>query len=222
MKHVDINVDVGEGGAFDADLLIYATSANICCGAHAGSWDLTEHTIGLALDAHVRIGMHPGYPDRDNMGRRSMTRDDRKAFERSLELQVDRFFNFVPAAYLKPHGAFYWDAIEALHPAFLILERLCSKYQLPVMGLAGTPHEGAGAAFISEGFADRGYQPNGRLIPRGQPGDLLHDMEAVATQAVYLAQHVDTICVHGDTPGCMQIIEVVSKALVDAGFRVGY
>lgn len=221
MKRVDLNVDIGEGFPFDAELLLFATSANICCGVHAGDWDLTKETIGLALDAGARIGMHPGYPDRSSMGRAPLRFELAEEYEASLEAQCKRFFDFVPAAYFKPHGAFYNDSADHGHPSWPMLQRLVREYRIPAMGLPGTAHEGLRPAFYAEGFADRAYTADGRLVSRSQPGAVLDSPAEVRAQAVRLARSVDTICIHGDTPDCLAFAEQVFAALVDAGYEVG-
>lgn len=217
-------MDIGEGFAFDADLLKLATSANVCCGEYAGSWETTQETIGRCLDAGVRIGMHPGYPDREHMGRRTLHPIDAAEWGESVAAQVERFFFFVPAAYLKPHGALYNDAVN-LPVAQAIAEGACRRFRLPLMGLPGTAHEriaqSAGVPFIREGFADRAYRPEGTLVPRSEPGAVLHDHKTIREQVLRLADRVDSICLHGDTPGCVEFAELVFGTLVDAGYEVG-
>lgn len=219
MKAIDLNVDIGEGFDFDSDLLLYASSANICCGVHAGSWNLTQETIGLALDSGVRIGMHPGYPDRASMGRSALPKGCEKEFRDSILQQSEAFFNFVPPAYIKPHGAFYVESQRQEEPAFEILCELVSEIGLPIMGLPGTAHELL-PSMIVEGYADRGYTPQGTLITRGQPGALLASLSEVQQQALLLAERVESICIHGDTPYCVELAEAVYSALLDHGYEV--
>jgi len=226
LKRVDLNVDIGEGFPYDADLLHFATSANVCAGEHSGSWDLTMATIQRCLEAGVRIGMHPGYPDRAGMGRVSLPDGLEDAYAESVARQVERFYFFVPAAYLKPHGALYNDAAGdgAAGPAARrMIEGACRRFRLPLMGLPGTPMEGiAAAGFIREGFADRAYRPDGRLVPRSEAGAVLSSEVEVKRQTLALAERVDSICLHGDTPGCVGFAERVYATLVDAGFEVGF
>lgn len=218
MKTIDLNVDIGEGFDFDSDLLLYASSANICCGVHAGSWQKTQETIGLALDSGVRIGMHPGYPDRESMGREPMPKGCESAYRDSILKQAETFFNFVPPSYIKPHGAFYNDSqVEGY--AFEILKELADRFTLPVMGLPGTAHDFL-PSVIAEGYADRGYTSQGRLIARSQPGALLTSLSEVQQQALGLATRVDSICIHGDTPYCVELAEAVYSALLDSGYEV--
>lgn len=227
MKRIDLNVDIGEGFPHDEDLLRFATSGNVCGGEHAGSWDLTMETIHRCLEAGVRIGMHPGYPDRESMGRRTARMEDAAEYVESIRLQVERFFFFVPAAYLKPHGAFYNDATDESEAGALarsLIESLCQRFQLPLMALPGTllAHVATAARvpLMREGFADRAYRADGRLVPRSEPGAVLEDPAAIREQVLRLADQVDSICLHGDTPGCVAFAELVFKTLVDAGYEV--
>lgn len=224
MRRIDLNVDIGEGFPHDRMLLNFATSANVCCGQHAGSWELTQKTIGMCLDAGVRIGMHPGYPDRQNMGRKPLDPQLAKLFASSIAGQVERFFLFVPSAHLKPHGALYNDAVSGSKDAARIISSACSRFKLPLMGLPNTELESIAKAalvpFIREGFADRAYQADGTLKPRGEPGAILTDQDEVRRQVLELAPKVDSICLHGDTPNCVSFAGLVYKTLVDAGYEV--
>lgn len=223
MKRVDLNVDIGEGFAYDAELLHFATSANVCAGEHAGSWELTMATVQRCLEAGVRIGMHPGYPDRAGMGRISLSAGSEKTYAESVARQIERFYFFVPAAYLKPHGALYNDASGDVEASLRMIEEACRRFQLPLMGLPGTAMEKiAPAGFIREGFADRAYRPDGRLVPRTEAGAVLTSAAEVKRQTLALAERVDSICLHGDTPGCVGFAERVYATLVDAGFEVGF
>lgn len=228
MKRIDLNVDIGEGFPHDRDLLRFATSANICCGEHAGSWELTKETIQLCLESGTRIGMHPGYPDREGMGRRAMSPELAPAYGASIQDQVDRFYLFVPTSYLKPHGALYNDATgtgRVSDSARAMIGAACERYRLPLMGLPGTRLETVALAtklpFIREGFADRAFLPDGTLVPRTEPGAVLHDRAAIRRQVLEIAPRVDSICLHGDTPGCVDFAEMVFATLAEAGYEVG-
>ncbi len=223
MKKVDINVDVGEGFAFDDALLSIATSANVCCGAHAGSVELCLATVEKCRSLGVRVGAHPGYPDRATMGRGEFSCDmpeERRALERSLWEQVS-ISNW---SYIKPHGALY-NVTTRLGPAMLPVMATASRLQVPFMGMPGTHHEGiaqgAEVRFIREGFADRAYLPNGRLMSRTEPGAVLSDHSEIVAQVLVLAERVDSICVHGDSPGCVEIAALVRATLEKGGYEVG-
>lgn len=182
-------------------------------------------TIQLCLEAGVRIGMHPGYPDRAGMGRVPLSPGQEEAFGISIARQVERFYFFVPAAYLKPHGALYNDAAGESEMAPLarrMVGEACRRFLLPLMGLPGTAMEDLSpVGFIREGFADRAYRPDGRLVPRTEPGAVLNSAAEVRRQTLELAARVDSICLHGDTPGCVAFAERIYATLLDAGFEVG-
>jgi 5-oxoprolinase (ATP-hydrolysing) subunit A len=226
LKKIDLNVDIGEGFPYDGPLVSYATSANICCGEHAGSWELTKETIHRCLEAGVRIGLHPGYPEPANMGRMPLRPELARAYHESVQRQVERFFFFVPAAYLKPHGALYNDAAgPGGHDARAMVEAACRRFQLPLMALPGTPlaqvASSAGVELLKEGFADRAYRHDGTLVSRTEAGAVLRDASEIKRQVLFLAPKVDSICLHGDTEGCVEFAELIFATLVDAGYEVG-
>lgn len=234
MKKIDINVDIGEGFSNDEALLDFATSANVCCGRHAGNWELTKQTIFLCRQKGVRIGMHPGFPDRENMGRIFMKHDEVAQYSNSILEQAIEFYEYAnDVAYVKPHGAWYNMLVEskpsdpALHHAVrLMLEGVLSATAVPVMLLQGASIvdllRAEGDSVIDEGFADRRYAPDGTLVPRTLPGAVLTDKAEVEEQVVRLAGLVDSICIHGDTPDCLQFAELVYRALERNGFEVGF
>lgn len=246
---IDLNVDIGEGFPYDAELLKFATSANVCCGAHAGSIELTEETIAMCKRRRVRIGAHPGYPDRLNMGRRPMEIGEQRIYLKSIHEQLQAFNSIEAPAYVKPHGGFYNDTAQVLPPDWdkpnLVkrqtpyeagghylgtlpgagsLGMLLRMYKLPLMGLEPTAHatiaSRANVALIREGFADRAYREDGTLQPRSEPGAVLEDSEAIKRQVLWLAERVDSICLHGDTPNCVEMAELILKTLLDAGYEV--
>ncbi len=251
-RKIDLNVDIGEGFGFDADLLKFATSANICCGVHAGSEDATIEAIRKCQDRNVRIGVHPGYPDRNSMGRGSIPDGHGREYIRSIFDQVKWFVSIERPAYLKPHGGFYNDTAQVLpsdwewsmrkqplatkyengglylaqYPGLQSLMMLCRIHKLPLMGLETTAHrvlaERAGQPLIREGFADRAYNRDGTLVPRSLPGAVLSDSRQVKEQVIRLAPFADSICLHGDTEDCVEFAETVYSALVDQGYEVGY
>jgi UPF0271 protein len=250
-RRIDLNVDIGEGFPHDEALLEFATSANVCCGEHAGSWELTQSTIELCRSKGVRIGAHPGYPDRPNMGRRSMEVREHSAYLKSIFHQVERFAKYHRPEYLKPHGAFYnqtaqilpaswvptddrWKALIEEDPIGIAIGKmpgagslgmLLRIHRLPLMGLAGTAHEEiakrAEVMLLREGFADRAYREDGTLVPRSEAGAILENPSEVKAQVLRLAESVDSICLHGDTPDALEFAELVTKSLRDAHFEVG-
>jgi UPF0271 protein len=250
-RTIDLNVDIGEGFAFDAELLRFASSANICCGVHAGSRELTAATVDLCQRHRVRIGAHPGYPDRDGMGRRPLQPGQERTYLKSLFDQVQWFVDVVRPDYLKPHGAFYNDTAVVLppdweqirkrapmtspyeaggvflseYPGVQSLIMLLRIHRLPLLGLGATAHRAiatrARQAFLSEGFADRRYTAAGTLMPRSEPGAVITEPIEIKEQVLRLASEVDSICLHGDTPDCLEFAELVVKTLLDAGYGVG-
>lgn len=224
MKTIDLNVDIGEGAGFDAELLEIATSANVCLGAHAGSWEVTVETIRLCERAGVRVGAHPGFPDRGSMGRRTPHRHERDAWAADVHEQVRRFRSLRVGSYVKPHGALYNLSADGDAWAGDVVARALETLDLPLMGLPGTAHLGiatqAGQWLIREGFADRAYTSAGFLVPRSDQGAVLDDPAAVVAQAFFLAPTVDSICLHGDTPGCVGFARRIRAALEEAGFEV--
>ncbi|HZH99184.1 MAG TPA: LamB/YcsF family protein [Fimbriimonadaceae bacterium] len=237
MRRIDLNVDIGEGFPNDEALLEFATSANICCGEHAGSWDLTMKTIELCSSREIRIGMHPGTPHRESMGRKPIELKELAGFEESLKLQAKRFMGAVEPKYIKPHGAWYneltatepqdWDVYAS---CVGLLIGLVIGTGLPVMMLPASQtsrailHAGYEAGWknplILEGFADRAYAPAGNLVPRSKPGAVLEDTEEIRAQVLRLAPVVDSICLHGDTPDCVSLAELVKGTLLDSGYEV--
>jgi len=226
---VDINCDMGELDSLEADgtqerLLKFVTSVNISCGAHAGDEGLVERTIRSAMVHGVRVGAHPGYPDRKNFGRIEM---DMSPGDLAPEMTRQlRWFQTIAdrcgceVMHVKPHGALY--NVAARKPE--VAEAVASGVKAwmagsLVMGLAGSPmlevFERHGLRTWREGFADRAYDPDGTLRSRNLAGALIEDPDKAAVQAVELvrAGRVETICIHSDTPGSVAIAEAVASAL---------
>lgn len=224
---IDLNCDMGEleDAAHEAALMEYVTSANIACGGHAGDDGIMERTVRLAIERGVRIGAHPGYPDRADFGRVEMPMTAAEIEATVLE-QIVRLDAIVTRlggtiVHVKPHGALYNVAVRNREVAEAI-GRAVAKWnpQARLFGLAGSPMlevwRGMGLAIAAEAFADRRYEPDGSLRNRKLPGALITDPEAAARQAVELAGRADTVCVHGDTPGAVGILKACRAAL--AGF----
>jgi len=223
---IDLNCDMGEleDAAHEAALMQYITSANIACGAHAGDEAIMERTTRLALERGVRIGAHPGYPDRANFGRFEMPLPPAAiaatVFEQIVRLEavVSRLGGQI--VHVKPHGALYNVAVKNAEVAGAIGEAVARwNRTVPVFGLAGSPMldvwRGIGLLVAGEGFADRRYEPDGTLRSRKLPGALITDPQEAAQQALRLAESgsVETICVHGDTPGAVAILAACSSLL---------
>ncbi len=229
---MDLNVDVAEGFPFDKELLEWATSANVCCGEHAGDWELSRETILYCLEKKKRFGMHPGFPDRETMGRGPVPAARREAYVRSLREQAERFVKFERPAYVKPHGTWYnmicapdSEGLASLPFRTALVTGIVATLHVPPMLLAGSRltqalREGETKP-ISEGFADRRYAPDGQLVSRTDPDALLEDTAEIRDQVLRLAPSVDSLCVHGDTPNCVAIAEIVVTTLTEAGYEVG-
>ena len=219
-----MNCDMGEleDAAHEAALMEFITSANIACGAHAGDETMMERTARLAIERGVRIGAHPGYPDRANFGRLEMPMTPREIEATVLE-QIARLEAVVTRVggaivHVKAHGALYNVAVRNREVAEAI-GRAVAKWnpQARLFGLAGSPMlevwRGMGLTVAAEAFADRRYEADGSLRNRKFSDALITDPAAAASQAVALARGADTICVHGDTPGAVQILKACRAAL---------
>lgn len=194
---------------WDADLAEIADMLNVGGGAHAGSAEISRATVDLAKARGLAWGLHPGYPDPVHFGRRGLTHLDFAAVRASLQDQVKLLMDCGAASYLKPHGAFYHDS-QLPGAAADLLQECLEACRLPLVGFPGTHHASiAVAGFWTEAFAERGYGADGHLLPRDQPGALLSGRDEI--QAQCRALRADTICVHGDSPGCVEIIRWVRE-----------
>ncbi len=224
VKTIDLNVDLGEGFPWDRQLLEFASSANVCCGVHAGSVELALETVMVCDSMGVRAGAHPGYPDRKGFGRRGwelLEEGLRGSVAGSVLDQVRGLEGKV--AYLKPHGGFYNDSARG-GDAAEVLALVLTRFGLPLMGLEGSFHESvsrtAGVSLIREGFADRRYTEDGFLVPRSEAGAVLGSVEEKVEQALWLAERVDSICLHGDEVDSVETIRAVRSALEERGYLV--
>jgi 5-oxoprolinase (ATP-hydrolysing) subunit A len=245
---IDLNADLGEGfGPWtmgqDAALLAVVSSANIACGGHAGDPDTMFATLAEARRRGVAVGAHPGYADLAGFGRRiiPMTAG---AIERMVAAQIGALTGVAALAgvgvgYVKPHGALANLAADDPDVAAAIARavRAVSR-DLAVLAISGTALEpaaqDAGLAVFSEIFADRAYRPDGRLVPRSDPGAVLHDPGEVTARMlgfvqsgrmpvqgggdIALAAH--SVCVHGDSPGAVALARGLKAALEKAGIPV--
>ena len=223
---IDLNCDMGEldDAAHEAALMAYITSANIACGGHAGDAQTMERTTRLALERGVRIGAHPGYPDRKNFGRLEIAMTAEAIAETVYE-QIARLDEVVrrlggTIVHVKPHGALYNVAVRDAGVARAIargVERWNPRTTL--FGLAGSPMldvwREMGMTVAGEAFADRRYEPDGTLRSRKFADALITNAQEAAAQAVRLAREgrAETICVHGDTPGSVEILKACREAL---------
>lgn len=230
----DLNCDLGELDdlALEARLMEQITSANIACGGHAGDEATMERTIRLALARGVHVGAHPGYPDRANFGRIEMAMSEAE-IEDTVARQIARLEAVATGLgatieHVKPHGALYNRAARDRAVAHAIgagvRRPLAGGIACPTLvGLARSAMldewREMGLRVAAEGFADRRYEADGTLRPRRLPDALITDPAAAARQAVRLARAggIETICVHGDTPGAAVILQACRRALQSGG-----
>jgi UPF0271 protein len=245
---IDLNGDVGESfGAYqighDEALVPILTSANVACGFHAGDPGVMRATVALAREHGTAVGAHPGFPDLAGFGRREIKMTPREV-EDLVAYQIGALAAIAAAqsvrlAHVKPHGALYnmaardADLAEAIARAVAAVDR-----SLMLFGLPGSKSIEAarrhGVRAVREAFADRAYRADGSLMPRSEPGAVIDDEETVVSRAVSIVRErvvvaadgtrvpldVETICVHGDTPGAAVLASRIRKALSDAGIQV--
>ena len=239
---IDLNADLGEG-LDDAPLLPFLTSANVACGAHAGSLAVMDRTVAMLLERGIRIGAHPGYADPENFGRLDVELTPAR-IQKLLVEQLAALDQIVQRrggrlSHVKAHGALYNRAARDPGLAREIARAVRGyRADLALFGLAGstqlTAARDEGLRAIGEAFADRGYLATGALVPRSQPGALLHDPAAAAAQALSIARDgfatasdgtrvsiaAQTLCLHGDTPGAASIARAVRERLEAAGIEI--
>jgi 5-oxoprolinase (ATP-hydrolysing) subunit A len=239
---MDLNADLGEG-MDDGPILPFLTSANVACGLHAGGPTTMDRTVAQALARGVRIGAHPGYPDRENFGRTAMDMPLEEV--RALVLyQLGALDAFVRArggrlSHVKAHGALYNRAAKDAPLARAIAEAVRAyRGDLVLVGLAGSVQlseaRALGLRAVGEAFADRRYLPDGSLMPRSEPGSVLHEGAEAAEQALRIAKDgfvvaadgsrvrvdAETLCLHGDTAGAVEMARAVRERLESAGVGI--
>ena len=245
---IDLNSDLGEGyGPWamgdDAAMLGLVTSANIACGGHASDPETMFHTLRLAAQNGVTVGAHPGYNDPLGFGRRMIpmaaAEVGRMVAAQIGSLQGVAALAGTRVAYVKPHGALANLAADdrAVADAIAAAVKAISP-DLALLAISGTELEhaarAAGINVFSEIFADRGYLPNGRLVPRSQPGAMIHDPEAAVTRLLWffasgqmpvvggdpIPLAAQSICVHGDSPGAVEMARQIRSGLGAAGVTI--
>lgn len=247
-RSIDLNSDLGEGYGIwqmgdDAAMLSIVSSANVACGFHAGDPQTILATLREAAARGVSVGAHVSYPDRVGFGRRLM---DMTPAELTADViyQIGALQGLARAAgtsvrYVKPHGALYNTIAEDLRQGAAVIEGIKAvDPSLVLMGLAGTRillrAAEAGLAIAAEAFADRGYRPDGQLVSRREAGAVLHDPDLVAARMLRLVTEgvieavdgsplrlrVDSICVHGDSPGAVVMAARIRETLLKGGVRL--
>lgn len=243
-RAVDLNADLGElpgvpGAAIDDALLGIVTSANVATGGHAGDLNSMKRVCQLAATRAVSIGAHLSFEDRPGFGRRVPERID-AGLVRSLREQLQALAEAAETAgtriaYVKAHGALYNLSLDRPDVAEAILDAVHGS-GLGILTIQGSVLQSmaaaAGVRTYAEFFADRGYLADGRLVPRGLDGDLvLQDVEGRALRAVLTGSvasstgqdievQVDSICLHGDTPGAVELARRVRDRLLEARVEI--
>ncbi len=225
---VDLNADLGEGLPNDIQLLDAVTSTSICCGAYAGDRATLLKTMGAASDRQVVIGAHPGYPDRKNFGRipRSYSTEtvERLVREQLEIIQEEAEGLGATIRFVKPHGALYNQAVVESPIAEGIVRAVA-----PIgWAIVTMPHgrlrefaEAEGLRVITEGFVDRRYRDDGRLVSRSEPNSRIERIEDSVGQAIKLiTQGIETLCIHGDDPAAVERTALLRRALEVAGIRI--
>lgn len=248
MPYLDLNCDLGESfGAYtigcDEQVIPYITSANIACGYHAGDPTVMHRSVELCCRYGVQVGAHPGLPDLAGFGRRRMQIAPAEAAD-CVAYQIGALRAFcdevgVPLHHVKPHGALYNMAAKDRPLA----DALCRAVQKAAPGtillaLSGSEMETAARAIglpvACEVFADRGYRPDGTLVPRGTPGALIEDETQAIARVVRMAREgkvtacdgsqvelrADSVCVHGDGPKALAFVEKLREALPADGITL--
>jgi UPF0271 protein len=226
---VDLNADVGEG--LDDELLMpFLTSISVACGGHAGDLETMARTVSAAHRHGLRVGAHPGYPDREQFGRVELeisAPDLTAALVEQLGVLRDVAAEHdVRLTHVKAHGALYnraWrnrDTAEVIARAVIALDPGWAVFCPP-----GSAQEAAardrGLEVMREVFLDRGYLPDGTLVPRGQPGDIVTDPLALPDQISAMQRlQFETMCVHGDNPAALQLLQAAPALLSGHGWRV--
>src|SRR5262245_17092279 len=245
---IDLNADVGESfGAYtigqDPILLQHITSANVACGFHAGDPGVMRITVALAKQHGVAIGAHPGFADLVGFGRRELHATPRE-IEDLVVYQIGALTAVAAAQgerlqHVKPHGALFNMAARDRALADAIARAVAAvDRSLVLFGLAGSElvraGDRAGLRTASEAFADRAYARDGTLVPRSTPGAVIENAALVVDRVVRMASEqrvtaidgsivnmqVDTVCVHGDTPGAADLAARIRGALTRAGVVV--
>ena len=240
---IDLNADLAEEAGDDEALYPYLSSANICCGRHAGGKPAMQKAVAAALKHDVVIGAHVGYEDRENFGRIDVDLD----YGTLRKLTFDQIHDLLDVVsksgaemkYVKPHGALYHrigndpeqaaavvDAIAEIGPTLDIL--------VPDTEIIKSAAASVGLNVVHEFFADRAYLPEGTLVPRSQPDSVLHDADKISERVIEwlnggqiaandgsrILVNAQSICLHGDTPGAVESAASIYQRCKLAGFEI--
>lgn len=248
MLSIDLNCDMGESFGvyklgFDEEVMPLITSANVACGFHASDPLNMTRTVRLAKQWGVQVGAHPSFPDLVGFGRRTLQASPAE-ITADVTYQIGALLGIcraegVPLRHVKAHGALYnlaardYDVARAIAAAIkgvdpnLVMVCLANSTMVQAARDMGIPYR-------VEAFADRAYTAEGTLVPRRQPNAVLHDPEAVAQRVLRLVQEqkvktvdgqdltltADTVCVHGDSPGAVEMVKAIRRVLDEHGVKV--
>lgn len=246
---IDLNADIGESfGVWrlgdDEAMLDLVTSANVACGFHAGDATTLARTCRLAAERHVRIGAQVSYRDLAGFGRRFIDVDPEE-LTADIVYQIGALQALAHVAgsrvsYVKPHGALYNSIVDHRDQAQAVAAAVHAvDPELPVVGLADSAFFAAagelGLRTVPEAFADRAYRPDGRLVSRRERNAVLDDAAIISERVASMvtagrvdaidgstiAVHAESVCVHGDSPGAVQIAAAVRERLLADGVELG-
>ena len=248
MLSMDMNCDMGEGFGsytlgYDSEAMPHVTSLNVACGFHASDPDVMAKTVFMAKKIGVAVGAHPGYPDLVGFGRRNMALSLEET-KHAVMYQIGALDAFCRAAglkmqHVKAHGALYNTAGDNLEVATAIAEAIKSvNPDLYMLCLANsqmvTAAKNAGIPYVEEAFADRAYTEKGTLVSRKLPGSVIHDVDEVVKRVLMMVKekqvisidgkvvplNAQTICVHGDSPGAVQMVTALRAAFEKEGISL--
>lgn len=243
MNWLDLNADLGEGIGDDAAMLDIVTSASIACGGHAGDETSMRAALCAAKARGIVVGAHPSFPDRENFGRKRMVLPPEE-LDATIRAQVRALVELGdeegwPVRYVKLHGALANMAAEEPAVAalcFAAVEGLVDGMAILAIDNSAQSEVARALGFrvVPEAYADRAYLSGGLLMPRAQPGAVLHDLntitdralrlaldrELVAADGVAFSSAAASLCIHGDTPGAVAMARAVRAALTTAGVEV--
>jgi len=233
---IDLSADLGEGSPGEDELWPLITRANVACGGHVGDEQSMRAAAALAKKHDVILGAHPSYPDRANFGRKSID-ITREALRASLTAQIVSLHAIAPLHHVKPHGALYNEAHKNLALANVIVDAMRDvDANLAMVAPDGSQMaaaaRAAGMRVIREAFADRRYEPDGSLTPRGIEGSTLAVDEAAAQAALLVTEGTviardgtripiafDTLCIHADMPGAIDRLHAIHVSMTGHGLH---
>ena len=248
MYKIDLNCDLGESyGTYrlgmDGQIIPLISSANVACGFHAGDFNTMAKTVGLCKESGVSIGAHPGFPDLQGFGRRNMSLSPAEV-QNLITYQVGALAAFCRSAgvrlrHVKPHGALYNMAAKDSALARAICQGVYDfDSSLILLGLSGSEMlrqaREIGLPCAAEVFADRAYEEDGTLVPRGKPGAMITDEEEAVRRVIgmilnHRVQAItgkeieicpDSVCVHGDSEKALLFVKKIRSALESTGITI--